>query len=104
PRPAEAARDNGGPSRWGPNRPCREGTFPMNASEKPEPVAPQDPGLKNSPIEADAGRPAAAATAAVCLWNGKKFSEGAVVCDNGREYECARLSGGMRWWNTGRTC
>jgi hypothetical protein len=40
----------------------------------------------------------------VCLWNGKKYSEGAVVCDGGREYECAQFASGMRWWNTGRTC
>jgi Protein of unknown function (DUF1496) len=39
-----------------------------------------------------------------CVWAGKKYTEGAVVCDNGREMECVRWGEQMRWWDTGRTC
>jgi hypothetical protein len=82
-----------------------EGHFPMKASGKPKKNASQGPGRKNLPTETDSGRPAAAAGAErICLWNGKKYTEGAVVCDRGREYECVHMAGGMRWWNTGRTC
>jgi hypothetical protein len=58
-----------------------------------EHVAPQDPTLDNSPKAAS--RAEAEADAALeafghegCLWNDKKYSDGAVVCDNHTRYEC----------------
>jgi hypothetical protein len=52
-------------------------------------VAPQDPGLNNSPKggkqdEADAELLAASE----CYWNDKKYSDGATVCDSGQRYKC----------------
>ena len=77
----------------------------MNPSDKPERVAQQDPGLKNTPIENDHVRPPAAAAATrTCFWADVEYSEGATVCANHREYECVRGFNGMRWWNTGRAC
>jgi hypothetical protein len=77
----------------------------MKASGKPKKAARKAPGRKKLPTEAHSERPAAAAAAErICLWNGKKYTEGAVVCDRGRELECVSMAGGMRWWNTGRTC
>jgi hypothetical protein len=58
-------------------------------AEQVENVRPQDPSKRNSPISTSAGEEPSGAgpTAAVCLWNGKEYTEGARVCDNHSLYE-----------------
>lgn len=56
-----------------------------------EHVPPQDPGLPNSPKAAskdDAGVEMEAFGHEGCLWNDKKYSDGATVCDSHTRYEC----------------
>jgi hypothetical protein len=69
----------------------------MNTPDKAVPVKPQDPQLKNTPIEANHLQPKAAAAGGVCYWDDKEYQEGATVCANHRVYECVRGAGGMRW-------
>ncbi len=59
---------------------------------KPVPVEPMDPKKENSPVAGPIEEESTVmmdSTDKSCYWNGKRFDEGTVVCDNGTAYECS---------------
>lgn len=55
------------------------------------PVAPRDPGKKNSPLAGpteDESTVILDTAATTCTWNGQEFPEGALVESEGQTYEC----------------
>jgi len=68
-----------------------ESTDDAAADAAGEQVEPQDASLENSPISMDENIVAdwtVKRTRKSCMWNGKEYSDGGVVCERSRSYRC----------------
>jgi len=57
-------------------------------NQAPEPVAPQNSTMKNSPIASGQLNEMTATVETVCYWNDKKYSDGAQVCESHQRHKC----------------